>query len=189
MRRILIALLFIISLFIISCGGGAYKLRSAKAPASSMIYGYLNTSNADLTGNCWVSLRRYVGERKDRRYIAECDELGFFWTQNLPAGTYKTEKFGNHAKFLDEPGGLRVIRNLNDFRREHIIEINKPGLYYYGSWEVSRGGSGSFGPGMQFIEKSKRRTEEDALKAMLPNAGGTTWEPKIESRLSALKGK
>lgn len=187
-RKYLI-LILIVSSMIISCGGGALKIRNSTSSEPAMLFGHLNTAYADLTGNCWVSFRHYEGNQKGKRYIAECDELGFFWTANLPMGTYKMEKFGNHGRLGDQPTGMRVIKGLRQFRDSNKVEIRKPGLYYFGSIKVSTGGGGSFGPGMQNVGFTKKPTEARILRAMLEHARGTDWEDRISRRFGELKGK
>lgn len=183
---IIVTSMVLISSMLISCGGGALKIRDSKASEPAMIFGYLNAANADLSGNCWVSLRHYMGEKKGRRYIAQCDGIGNFWTVNLPEGTYQMEKFGNHSRLGDEPGGLRVIKNLREFRETNRLEVKGPGLHYFGSMRVSTGGSGSFGHGSQVIAFTGDPTEARILEAMLEQARGTNWEPRIKKRLHEL---
>lgn len=187
MLRKVFALLLLSAVFLASGCGGSVSLRNPSSPSHSLLYGHLNTATSG-TGNCWLSIREISSGKRGKRYMAECDEMGYFWASNIPPGKYHIEKFGNHMKVFNDEGYMRVIKNMREFRESTRMTIRKPGIYYMGTFRVTTGGSGSFGSGSQKVVRAERPDERKVLRRLLQVAAGTDWDERINRRMRSLKG-
>jgi len=188
MLRKTFAVIVVSVVFMVSGCGGSPALRNPSSSDNSLLYGHLNTATSG-TGNCWLSLREISSGNKGRRYMAECDEMGYFWASDIPPGKYYAEKFGNHMKAFNDEGYMRVIKNMGEFREATKITIKEPGIYYLGTFRVTTGGSGSFGSGSQKVIRAERPDEKKVLRRLLQVSKGTDWDERINSRLRSLPGE
>jgi hypothetical protein len=140
-------------------------------------FGYIDVDMA-LSSLGWVSFIQLLPKAPDgsMKEYAFWTGDGAFFNGNLPPGSYLFEKFGM---------GHSVI---NFGAHAFKFRMNKPGIYFLGSYKVKRDAdifSHSIG-----LEKKDSPAESEVLeKYIIPGAAGTKWELPLKNRLEELKGK
>jgi hypothetical protein len=65
--------------------------------------------------------------------------------------------------------------------------LDRPGLYYAGSWKYRKVKTGFFQQGKFDVEASRTPTELELLQKMLPYADHPHWKQMIEQRIRELR--
>jgi hypothetical protein len=110
---------------------------------------------------------------------------GLFYTAYLPPGSYQLSKFGGSAFFTGE--------HVYGFPRQGnqtALRIEKPGIYFLGSYKYRDVKTGMFEQGKFSIDATNKPTEADLLRRILEEGSGikdSAWRDRIQARLAKLK--
>jgi len=165
------------------CATGGHG-RSIDDPSNSLVFGYVDMSDAP-TSVSWATIMQ-VAPAVDKPYWGTDVRDGLFYTSYLPPGSYKLSALGGSGFFKGEHqynfpkqgGGQTTVR------------IEKPGIYYLGSYKYKKVSTGLFEASKFAIERVNTPSEAQLLKRILDKDSevkGSTWEPKIRARLAQLK--
>jgi hypothetical protein len=164
------------------CGSSGPK-RDINDPTNSLVFGYIDMSDAP-TGVDYAWLMRVAPPSKTP-YWQLGVRKGLFYNTHLPTGSYQISRFGGSAMFAGQ--------HRYDFPRqanETALRVEKPGIYYLGSYKYKKVKTGVFEQGKFAIEKVESPTEAELLKRLLDESAevkGTAWEDKVRARLAKLK--
>lgn len=167
------------ALSLAACGGGmSPQMEDQKDPEVSLVYGYIDMSD----GPCWMSWfnMKQVLPKVEKPYYNFRIHEGAFYAEWLPPGSFQFSGFGGSASW---PGNtiytFRFPQQLEGFR------IEKPGLYYVGTYKMKD--EGSFFKSKYDIGPAETPSERQILENILPFAKGTQWDAKVRERLEQLK--
>ena len=148
----------------------------------SLVFGHIDMSEAPSDLH-WVTMQR-LRPVTETPYYSFWVVDGTFFRINVPAGTYKFTKFGGHSgwKNTSYTYGFPSQGQSKLDRR-----IDRPGLYYAGSWKYRKVKTGFFQPGKFDVEASRTPSELELLQKMLPYADHPHWKQMIEQRIRELK--
>lgn len=166
---------------LLACGGGGIP-REMKAPVAqnvSLVYGYLDMSDAP-TDVDWVDIKQMAPPTEKPYRGARVDD-GAFYSETLPPGSYMISGFGG-SSFWHKG----VIYDISRQGAPIRVRIQKPGMYFLGSWKVTQVDTGFFEAPKFEVQRVGSPTEREVLEKMLPEAEGTWWEGQIKRRLAAL---
>ncbi len=148
----------------------------------SLVFGHIDMDDApsDLD---WVELKRMRPISKEP-YLGFWVVDGTFFRGDVPTGTYKFTQFGGHS-------GWKNATYTYDFptqgKGEMDRRIDKPGLYYVGSYAYKNISTGLFEPDKFDLIPSKSPNELDLLQKIRPYANDPYWQRMIDKRIKELK--
>lgn len=164
------------------CAGGGHG-RSIDDPSNSLVFGYVDMSDAP-TSISWAKIMQ-VAPPTDKPYWGTDVRDGLFYTYYLPPGSYKLSTLGGSGFFRGE-----YQYNFPKQGSGQGVRIEKPGIYFLGSYKYKKVKTGMFEAGKFAIERVDTPSEAELLKRILDKDGevkGSAWEPKIRARLAQLK--
>ncbi len=167
-------ILTVFSFAVMSCGTSPY-LKEPVDENVSLVFGYIDMSEAtNYLGSLYM--KRLSPSSADPFYGFICVD-GMFYLGDIPPGIYKMYEFsgGNTIYSLPPQGKMPW---------DPVIE--KPGLYYMGTYTYKNQPSGFFELGKFGFEKSDTPSEKELLEKLLKYAGDTKWKAMIEKRIGEL---
>jgi hypothetical protein len=182
-RRVGIFFLVAIVTLIAGCAGGGHG-RSIDDPSNSLVFGYVDMSDAPtkVTGANIMQ----VAPPTDKPYWGTDVKDGLFYTYYLPPGSYRLSSLhGSHF--------LRGEHQYNMGRQgggDTTVRIEKPGIYFLGSYKYKTVKTGMFEQSKFGIERVPTPSEAELLQKMLdtdPALKSSAWADKIRQRIARLK--
>jgi hypothetical protein len=182
MKRIWLILSLIALGVLVGCaGGGDGYGRDINDPGNSLVFGYVDMSDAPTKINT-VTLQQ-VAPPSDKPYWHTNAREGLFHIAYVPQGSYQLATLRGSGFWS---GDVRY-----NFPRQGAenVRITKPGIYYLGSFKYKKVRTGAFEGGKFDIERVSSPTEAELLRRILEDKEikGSAWEEKIRQRLSRLK--
>jgi hypothetical protein len=163
-----------------ACGSGmSPQMEDQKDPDCSLVYGYIDMTN----GPCWLQwfyLHQVLPKTEKPFFNFRVDE-GAFYAEFVVSGSYQLHELGGWGSW---PNGNTSYNFLFPKQAEGL-RIEKPGLYYIGSYKMKD--LGNFFKSKYDIELAETPSEREVLSKVLPHAKGTIWEERIRQRLETLK--
>ena len=186
-RRLLLAFCAAILASVTGCA--TLDLREPEKDNVSLVFGYLDMSEApgDLQ---WIDLKQ-LRPVTDKPYYHCAVEDGMFWNQYIPSGSFKVSDFGGMSGL--DLGILYLFGSEveysfgNQGRGKMDPVIERPGLYYVGSYRVKITKRGFFTNSEYDIEPLESPSEKELLERLLVHAKDTSWRERILARLEELK--
>lgn len=177
----------IIGLFLLGllagCAGGGHG-RNIDDPSNSLVFGHIDMSEAPTdVSYAWIM---QVAPPTETPYWGTDVKKGLFHTSYLPPGTYQMSKFGGSGFFAGE----HEYSFSKQGRNATAVKIEKPGIYYLGSYKYKKVKTGFFEQGKFTIERVNTPTEAELLKRILAEDDDikkSNWQAKIQARLAKLK--
>ncbi len=155
----------------------------------SLVFGYLDMSEAKGHFD-WVQMQQ-LQPPTDKPYYTFYVAEGVFWHPRVRPGTFKFIKFGGTSGV--NAGPVRLFAGTSyeyAFPRQGRGEmdpiVEKPGLYYVGSYKVVVKKGGLFKPGEFDIVATGKPSEKELLQKILAKDDKGEWRSRIERRLAEL---
>src|SRR5262245_34022440 len=177
------ALTFVLALGALAgCAGGGPG-RDINDPANSPVFGYVDMADAPTKVSGAQIMQ--VAPPTDKPYWGMNVRDGIFYTSYLPPGSYRLATLhgssflrGEHQYSFPRQGG-----------GDTTVRIDKPGIYFLGSYKYQPVKTGFFEQGKFDIQRVASPTEADLLQRILQDdrIKGSVWEEKIKQRLARLK--
>ena len=181
MRNAVFSLAIAVS-FLAGCAGGGHG-RDINDPSNSLVFGYVDMADAP-TKISGAQIMQ-VAPPTDKPYWGTDVREGMFYTYYLPPGSYKLATLhgssfmkGDYRYTFPRQGGEQGVR------------IDKPGIYFLGSYKYQNVKTGMFEQSKFDIARVKTPTEADLLQRMLdndPELKKSVWADKIRERIARLK--
>jgi hypothetical protein len=181
MRTVVITLAIAVSL-LAGCAGGGHG-RDINDPSNSLVFGYVDMADAP-TKISGAQIMQ-VAPPTDKPYWGTDVREGMFYTYYLPPGSYKLATLqgssflrGDYRYTFPRQGGEQGVR------------IDKPGIYFLGSYRYQNVRTGMFEQAKFDIERVKSPTEAELLQRLLdtdPELKKSVWADKIRARIARLK--
>ncbi len=148
----------------------------------SLIFGYIDMEDAP-SDLFYVDMKR-MRPVTDTPYFYFWVVDGLFFRHNTPAGTYKFTQFSGGKRYGN-------ITHKYDFpaQGKGMLDqtIDKPGIYFVGSYKYREVDTGFFEAGKFELEPTTTPTELELLRRILPYAHDPYWVTMIENRIRELE--
>jgi hypothetical protein len=155
--------------------------RDIDDPANSLVFGHIDMSEAPTSVDyAWIM---QVAPPAEKPYWGTGIKDGLFYSSYLPPGTYQLSSFGGSGFFRGE----HRYSFPKQGRNETAVRIDKPGIYYLGSYKYKKVKTGMFEQGKFTIERVKTPTETELLQRILNENADikkSKWGDKIRARLA-----
>jgi hypothetical protein len=164
------------TLLLAACGGISRQMNEPRDPERSLVYGYVDVKD----GPCDMdefAMRQVLPKVEDGGYFFRVDD-GAFYAEYISPGSYQMGLLRGWGWF---PGG-NVRHTLGFPQQAEGLRIDRPGLYFVGSFKIKDLGKRKFD-----VEVCEKPTEREILEKILPHAGGTVWESRVRQRMDELK--
>ena len=181
MRTAVLALAIAVS-FLAGCAGGGHG-RDINDPGNSLVFGYVDMADAP-TKISGAQIMQ-VAPPTEKPYWGTDVRDGMFYTYYLPPGSYKLATL-HGSSFLKGEYRYSFPRQGS----EQGVRIDKPGIYFLGSYKYQTVKTGMFEQSKFDIARVKSPTEAELLQRMLdndPELKKSVWADKIRERIARLK--
>ena len=162
-----------------ACGGGlSPKMEEPKDADRSLLYGYIDMKD----GPCWMSwftMKQVLPAVEKPFYNFRIHE-GAFYAEYIPLGSFQYSEFGGQGSWPKQ-----YIYTFKFPQQLQGLRIEKPGLYYIGTFKMKD--LGSFFKSKYDIDVAEAPSEREILEKILPFAAGTQWDERVRGRLEQLK--
>src|SRR5579872_3008902 len=118
-------------LFLGACGGGlSRQMEDPKDPDASLVYGYIDMTD----GPCWLEWfnMHQIQPKVEKPYVNFRIDEGVFYAEYVPPGSFQLHELGGSGTF---PHG-NTSYNFMFPKQGQGLRIEKPGLYYLGSFKM-----------------------------------------------------
>lgn len=160
-------LLLAVALALASCAATispAPPVTGAEAEQMSMVFGYIDMTGAP-SNLTQVSMKHARKFGKDAYYGFGVKD-GTFYRIDVPMGPYRFELFRGQTW----SGGVVNYKFQGQGQGKLDPVIDKPGLYFVGSWRYKKEKSGFFEPDQFDIEPISSPSEREVLERVLTSA-------------------
>jgi hypothetical protein len=165
------------------CAGGGHG-RDINDPSNSLVFGFVDMAEAPTKVSGAQIMQ--VAPPTEKPYWGTDVKDGLFYTYYLPPGSYKLATLHGSSmlrgeyrySFPRQGGGDTAVR------------IDKPGIYYLGSYKYQKVSTGMFEQPKFDIARVKSPSEAELLQRLLdsdPEIKGSVWADKIRQRIARLK--
>lgn len=172
-------LAMLIALFLSGCTG------ISDFTERSTVYGWVDIRDVDANRLGQVAMYQHKPvTKKPQFYLAsEKMEGGYiFYTHDLPKGAFKLESLSGLQCLLIFCGNTTFNYNLGRQGKVGATVIEKPGVYYLGSFKLSEVDNGWFGPSEFTVEEAKDApNRQQMLERVLE--GAPKKHPEIGERI------
>ena len=158
--------------------------RDINDPTNSLVFAYVDMSEAP-TKIDGASLKPQGEEGYWHMNVAEDGQL--LSQPYLPPGSYQLSQLEGSGFFA----GNNVYRFPAYGRNETAVRIQKPGIYFLGSYRYAKVKTGFFEGGKFAIERTNKPSELELLQRLEKEdwVKGTQWEARIRNRMAELRKK
>jgi hypothetical protein len=177
--------LLILVALLAACGSSSIgPERDINDPTNSLVFAYVDMSEAP-TKIDGASLKPQGEEGYWHMNVAKDGQL--LSQPYLPPGAYQLSQLEGSGFFA----GNNVYRFPAYGRNETAVRIQKPGIYFLGSYRYTKVKTGFFEGGKFAIERTNQPTELELLQRLEKESWvkGTQWEARIRNRIAELRGK
>lgn len=153
--------------------------RDVNDPTNSLVFAYVDMDDAP-TGIDSASLK----PQGEEGYWTMGVEDGLIFQEYLPAGAYQLASLSGSSFMHGE-----VVYNFPTYgRNQSSVRIQKPGIYFLGSYKYKEVKTGFFEADKFDLERVDSPSEPELLNRMLKQkwVKGTQWEARIRARLADL---
>jgi hypothetical protein len=164
------------------CASSGHE-RNINDPTNSLVFGYVDMDDAP-TSISYATIQQ-VAPPTQEPYWSLSVRKGLFYSAYLPPGSYQLSRFGGSGFFAGEHA-----YNFPRQGNETALRIEKPGIYFLGSYKYKTEKSGMFETGKFSMQKVKKPTEGELLKRILDDGSGikdSAWRDRIQARLKQIK--
>lgn len=179
MRRTLLIMLLLFFVLLQGCG---VHMRNPENPSASLVIGYMDMADAPTNLNRATYKQYKPVPINDEAYWYTATVDNIFWSDQIPPGSYQLVYFGGYSWWRNAKYDYKIPEYQ---KNDTAIVIEKPGLYFLGSYKYKDEGSYFF-PKFS-LEKANKPTELELLTKLLPYSNGTQWEAMIKKRIGELQ--
>lgn len=182
-ERIRRLLLLAMLLTLAACGSSSIgPKRDINDPSNSLVFAFVDMSEAPTKIDS-AHLKPQGEEGYWRMSVADDGQL--ISQAYLPPGAYQLATLRGSGFFAGE----NVYRFPEYGRNQTALRIQKPGVYFMGSFRYAKVKTGFFEGGKFMIEKVQSPTESELLQRLQKEdwVKGTQWEARIRNRLQELR--
>jgi len=188
-RNLLFGAFITTTLFLTGCSSSPV-FKDPHKKNQSLVLAYINMSDADSEAT-WLRAKTIVKRGKKPEWYSfgfvRDEKLGpILHNQYVEPGKLKLDAFGGNAT-----GWFDNAYYQYNFPAQGkgmgALEINKPGIYYAGSFKYIPVETGFFEQGKFDIERVKSPTEKEVLTAFLKHVEDGKWKKMIQARIKKLK--
>lgn len=153
--------------------------RSIDDPTNSLVFGYVDMSEAPTQVQAaWL---QQLAPPTEAPYWRLGVKDGVFHSVYVPPGMYQISRFYGSGFFAGE-------HNYNFPRQGNstAVKIDKPGIYFLGSFKYKAEKSGFFEPGKFSMERTSKPTEAELLARILDDSEeikASPWADRIRARI------
>ena len=169
-------------LVLAACASGGHE-RDINDPTNSLVFGYVDMDDAP-TGMSYATVQQ-VAPPTEEPYWRLSVRKGLFYSVYLPPGSYQLSRFGGSGFWAGEHA-----YNFPRQGNQTALRIEKPGIYFLGSYKYKTEKSGMFEVGKFSMQKVGKPTEAELLKRILDEGSGvkdSAWRDRIQARLKQIK--
>jgi predicted small secreted protein len=184
MRRLLLLSLVALLGLLSGCAGSGGHGRDINDSSNSLVFGYVDMDDAPTKVSGAQIMQ--VAPPTDKPYWGTDVRNGLFYTYYLPPGSYKLATL-HGSSFLKGDYQYSFPRQGGG---ETTLRIDKPGIYFLGSYKYKDVKTGFFEQGKFNIQRVASPSEAELLRRILEEdkeLKGSVWEARIRQRLSKLK--
>ena len=157
-RRRLAPFLGLLALLVAGCASDPVD---PKDQSLSLVYGYIDMADAPSSLG-WVNIKLYDG--KNTGYLVS-GHKGLFFHIGVEPGPYQVERFGRYATFFSNTDYTYNFGTRG--RNESAIKVDKPGVYFMGTYKFVYVPTGWFEQDKFRMERTKTPTERELLTKVL----------------------
>jgi hypothetical protein len=157
--------------------------RDINDPTNSLVFGYIDMDDAP-TSISYATIMQVAPPTK-APYWGLGVRKGLFYSAHLPPGSYQLSRFGGSGFFAGEHA-----YNFPRQGNQTALRIDKPGIYFLGSYKYKSEKSGMFEAGKFSMQKVAKPTEAELLKRILAESDDiskSAWRDRIQARLKQIK--
>lgn len=165
----------------VSCGAGSKHLENPSRENVSFVFGYLDMGDAP-TELGWLDLERVSPRSEERFYHLRIDE-GVFYGEFIDPGSYVLSGFGGEGDMFTP----RTVYNVPLQKSPFKLVIDKPGVYFLGSWKYQDIETGMFEAGKYDLVETPRPSAREVIGRILPHAKGTKWDDYLGGYVASLE--
>lgn len=177
--------LLALTLLLAACGSSSIgPERDINDPTNSLVFAYVDMSEAP-TKIDGASLKPQGEEGYWHMNVAKDGQL--LSQPYLPPGSYQLSQLEGSGFFA----GNNVYRFPAYGRNETSVRIQKPGIYFLGSFRYAKVKTGFFEESKFAIQRTNQPSELELLQRLEKESWvkGTQWEARIRSRIAELRKK
>ncbi|AUX42654.1 uncharacterized protein SOCE26_040870 [Sorangium cellulosum] len=156
------------------------RIEDPTSPDHSFVFGHIDLEELP-TEIDYVILRGWEGGEVTEFIRLRLDG-GTFYAEYVPRGTYFVSQLGSSHGFMRTSMGTYA---LSPEASPIWVVVDRPGIYYMGSWRYRPVEANVFSPSEFALEPVSRPAPGELLQALLPHAEGTAWETRLRSALAA----
>ena len=164
------------------CASSGHE-RNINDPTNSLVFGFVDMDDAP-TSISYASIQQ-VAPPTEEPYWHLSVRKGMFYSVYLPTGSYQLSSFGGSGFFAGEHR-----YNFPRQGNQTALRIDRPGIYFLGSFKYKTEKSGLFEVGKFSMQKVNKPTEAELLKRILDEGSGvkdSAWRDRIQARLKQIK--
>jgi hypothetical protein len=165
------------------CATSPY-LEEPKNDQVSLVVGYIDMAESPANLG-WVQIKQLQPDTK-KPYFGFLVVDGMFYNPNLVPGIFKFIEFGGNPKFFLE-NAIYTFSFPAQGKGEWDPVIEKPGIYFVGSYKYKKIQTGLFEQGKFNIIKIDSPTEKEVLEKLLKYTGKTKWKQRVLDRIGELE--
>lgn len=182
MIPVLVSAVFVVSALAAGCGGGVKAFVKSVDEEESLVFGYLDMSDAPSRFD-WIVMKR-MQPPGDKPYYNFAIDGGLFFRTHTPPGTYKFDNFGGYS-FLRQATITYGFPQQGRGEMDRVIP--KTGIYFVGAYKYRKVKTGLLGPDKFQIVPVASPTEIELLTELLGKARHPTWQAAIRNRIKEVK--
>jgi hypothetical protein len=182
-----VLLIIVILAFLLSAGCGSMQIKDTKDTNASLVYGYVDMGNAP--GKfAWLQFRQIRPITKKKFWSFWVKDNSLFYHYNVPEkSSFSIYEFGTRHPFYGTMVHIMPMYG-NDAR---TFKVREPGsLVFLGSFKYQKTGAHMMNifkeTGFELVP-SKKPTEKEVLKKLLPLTKGSKWEARVNKRIMELR--
>lgn len=145
------------------CGTAPEKV-DPNAGNLSVVAGHIDMRDAPSRLG-WVSIKAY-GPGTDHHYLARVED-GVFFHIGVDPGSYQIDRFGGQGGLALLGGAAHEYEWGTKGRNPTALRIERPGVYFMGSYRYRPHRTGFFEPGKFDMERASAPSEREVLQRVL----------------------
>jgi hypothetical protein len=156
------------------------QLKEPENESQSLVVGYIDMEDAPT----WLGfvVMRQLRPKTEKNKLRFSISEGIFFNEFVPPGIFQFDRFGGSSGNTDYTFYFPL-----QGKKPMDPVIEKPGIYFVGSYKYKNVKKPVFGKGEFDLIKSEKPDEKEVLEKLLKLAGKTVWRQRIMKRLEEIK--
>ncbi len=179
MRKLVSLAIGAVAVATLLAGCGGPLVPEPPEPTDSYVFGHFDMDDAP-TNLHWVDLQQFAPPT-DAPYWSMWIRQGTFVNWYVDPGSYAVTGFGGTS------GRTRYTFNVPRQMKELRLVIDKPGIYYLGSWKFKDIDTGFFEAGKFDLVPAESPTQRELVEKLIKLTKDTPVQAKLQAYLETLK--